>query len=146
MTKARDHHPREHLLLHLFPLCQEPGPGDPAVRVELHRHSVAPACHLDDHFQDDDAASRILLTYYVGAGGSPKRLYNSSMTPNGARFASRILPSSISPFEDPRADQDRCHSSSSSRQCRRHQTPKSKKCKIYIVKYFAITQMLKCSK
>ena len=66
MTKARDRHPREHLHLHLLPLCQEPGPSDPAVRVELHRHFVAPARHLRDQFQGL----------------------------NGAPFASRILPSS----------------------------------------------------
>ena len=57
MTKARDRHPREHLHLHLLPLCQEPGASDPAVRVELHRHSVAPARHLRDHFQGSNAAS-----------------------------------------------------------------------------------------
>ena len=50
------HHPPQDLCLHLLPLCQEPGPGDPAVGVELHRHSVAPARHLRDHFQDDDTA------------------------------------------------------------------------------------------
>ena len=72
---------------------------------------------------------RILHRGGVVSWDPKKRLYNSFTTPNGARYATRILPSSTSPFEDPRADQDLCHSSSSSRQCRHHQTPRSKTCK-----------------
>ena len=60
------HHPPQDLCLHLLPLCQKPGPSDPAVRVELHRHSVAPARHLRDHFQGRNVApfaSRILPSF-----------------------------------------------------------------------------------
>ena len=63
------HHPPQDLCLHLLPLCQEPGPSDPAVRVELHRHSVAPARHLSDHFQDDDASRILPYNITEGRGG-----------------------------------------------------------------------------